>query len=142
MNVITNLREKRRTKQISFERSVLKDLRITPLREQFKNIFDELIISDRQHKRAREDYCLELAVESYLLGARYSRFAYFGEPIEKVQTRSEKEKDWLTYLFYSSVYGRKEDIKKEFYQHCENFLSNCWLDGYQKGERRYRLRLR
>jgi len=142
MNVITNLREKRRSKQISFERSVLKDLRITQLRDQFKNTFEKLIVSDRPHKRAREEYCLELAVESYLLGARYSRFAYYGEPVEKVQVRSEKEKDWLTYLFYSSVYGRKDKVETEFYQDCDLFLSNCWLDGFQKGERRYRLRLR
>jgi len=142
MNIITNLREKRRIKQISFERSVLKDLRISQLREQFKNTFDNLIISDRPHKGAREEYCLELAVESYLLGARYSRFAYYGEPVEKVQIRSEKEKDWLTYLFYSSIYGRREKVETEFYHDCDLFLSYCWLDGFQKGERRYRLRLR
>ena len=29
--------------------------------------------------RQYEDYCIELGIESYLLGARYSKFGYYGE---------------------------------------------------------------
>jgi len=141
MNVITNFREKRRAKQIKFEKSLLKELKIMQLRSQLKDSFSYFIEADSNQRKAREDYCLELAVEIYLLGARYSRFGFYGEPVENVQRRSAKESEWLTYLFYSSVFGRKDDIQAEPFNQCKSFLNNWWLDGYVKGERRHRLRL-
>lgn len=141
MNLITNFREKRRVKQINFEKNLLRELKIMQLRSQLKESFSYFIDAEGQQRKAREDYCLELVVETYLLGARYSRFGYYGEPLENVKRRSEKESDWLTYLFYSSIFGRKDDIQVEPFNQCKSFLNNWWLDGYLKGERRHRLRL-
>ncbi|PGL67671.1 DUF2521 family protein [Bacillus sp. AFS055030] len=141
MNLITNFREKRREKQIKFEKSLLKELKIMQLKTQLKDSFSYCIDADINQRKAREDYCLELAVETYLLGARYSRFGFYGEPIENVKRRSAKESEWLAYLFYSSVFGRKDDIQTEPFDKCKSFLNNWWLDGYVKGERRHRLRL-
>ncbi|PFH85269.1 DUF2521 family protein [Bacillus sp. AFS088145] len=141
MNLITNFREKRRAKQIKFEKSLLKELKIMQLKAQLKDSFSYCIDADINQRKAREDYCFELAVETYLLGARYSRFGYYGEPIENVIRRSAKESEWLAYLFYSSVFGRKDDIQTEPFDRCKSFLNNWWLDGYVKGERRHRLRL-
>lgn len=141
MNVITNFREKRRAKQITFEKSLLKELKIMQLKSQLKESFSYFIDADTHQRKAREDYCFELAVETYLLGARYSRFGFYGEPIENVKERSAKETEWLAYLFYSSVFGRKDDIQTEPFNQCKSFLHNWWLDGYVKGERRHRLRL-
>ncbi|PGS52772.1 DUF2521 family protein [Bacillus sp. AFS041924] len=141
MNLITNFREKRREKQIKFEKSLLKELKIMQLKAQLKDSFSYFIDADSHQRKAREDYCLELVVETYLLGARYSRFGFFGEPIENVKRRSAKESEWLAYLFYSSVFGRKDDIQTEPFDRCKSFLNNWWLDGYVKGERRHRLRL-
>ncbi|MGG0178820.1 DUF2521 family protein [Gottfriedia acidiceleris] len=141
MNLITNFREKRRAKQITFEKSLLKELKIMQLKAQLKDSFSYCIDADINQRKAREDYCLELAVETYLLGARYSRFGFYGEPIENVIRRSAKESEWLAYLFYSSVFGRKDDIQTEPFDRCKTFLNNWWLDGYVKGERRHRLRL-
>jgi hypothetical protein len=141
MNLITNFREKRRAKQIKFEKSLLKELKVMQLKAQLKDSFSYCIDADINQRKAREDYCLELAVETYLLGARYSRFGFYGEPIENVKRRSAKESEWLAYLFYSSVFGRKDDIQTEPFDRCKSFLNNWWLDGYVKGERRHRLRL-
>lgn len=141
MNLITNFREKRRAKQIKFEKSLLKELKIMQLKAQLNDSFSYCIDADINQRKAREDYCLELAVETYLLGARYSRFGFYGEPIENVKRRSAKESEWLAYLFYSSVFGRKDDIQTEPFDRCKSFLNNWWLDGYVKGERRHRLRL-
>ncbi|MEE6452881.1 DUF2521 family protein [Gottfriedia acidiceleris] len=141
MNLITNFREKRRAKQIKFEKSLLKELKIMQLKAQLKDSFSYCIDADINQRKAREDYCLELAVETYLLGARYSRFGFYGEPIENVKRRSAKESEWLAYLFYSSVFGRKDDIQTEPFDRCKSFLNNWWLDGYVKGERRHKLRL-
>ncbi|WP_088044529.1 DUF2521 family protein [Bacillus sp. EAC] len=141
MNVIMNFREKRREKQITFEKCLLKELKIMHLRSQLKESFSYCIEAEGQQRKAREDYCLELAVETYLLGARYSRFGFYGETIDDVKNRSAKEAEWLVYLFYSSVFGRKDDIQTEPFNQCKSFLQNWWLDGYVKGERRHRLRL-
>ncbi|WP_129692085.1 DUF2521 family protein [Gottfriedia acidiceleris] len=141
MNLITNFREKRRAKQIKFEKSLLKELKIMQLKAQLKDSFSYCIDADINQRKAREDYCLELAVETYLLGARYSRFGFYGEPIENVKRRSAKESEWLAYLFYSSVFGRKDDIQTEPFDKCKSFLNSWWLDGYVKGERRHKLRL-
>ncbi|CAM4340802.1 DUF2521 family protein [Bacillus manliponensis] len=140
MNVIVSLKEKQKEKQIKYERKMLRELSLKTLRENIRNSFS----MDTFHCQ-HEDYCIELGIESYLLGARYSKFGYYGESFIDVKSRSSQEEFQLTELlfhFLTSMPFLNDTSKEEkLYESCQRFISAWWQEGYEKGERRYRLKL-
>ncbi|ENQ3080685.1 TPA: DUF2521 family protein [Bacillus pseudomycoides] len=141
MNVIVSLKEKQREKQLKYERKILRELSLQTLRENIRNCF----CMDTFH-RHYEDYCIELGIESYLLGARYSKFGYYGESLLDVKNRSSHEETQLTEMlfhFLTSVPLRtlEENEDEQLYQSCQYFISAWWKQGYEKGEKRYRMKL-
>lgn len=146
VNVITTLKDKRREKQLKYERKLLREISLSSLRSDIKRYFCEYTKTS-QFTRHCEEYCIELAVESYLLGARYSKFGYYGEPVHQVRKRSgfeEKSLAEMLFHFLSTVPLNEVPIecRQTLREICENFISSWWKEGYEKGERRYRLRLR
>ncbi|CEY71436.1 Protein of uncharacterised function (DUF2521) [Streptococcus pneumoniae] len=96
--------------------------------------------------RQYEDYCIELGIESYLLGARYSKFGYYGESFFDVKYRALEEEQQLTetlFQFLTSMTMREIKLKDEelLFESCQQFIGLWWQEGYEKGERRYRLKL-
>jgi hypothetical protein len=146
MTVITTLKEKRREKQVKYEKKLLRELSLQALRKKIHNDFSHYTTAPR-YARHLEDYCLELAIESYLLGARYSKFGYYGESFIEVKQRSSYEEQDLTDMLFQFLSGVSmgevpEEQRRSLYETCQNFISSWWKEGYEKGERRYRLRLR
>jgi hypothetical protein len=146
MKVITTLKDKRREKQMKYERKLLREISLSTLRKKVHHHFQEYSIVNYSSNQF-EDYCIELAIESYLLGARYSKFGYFGEPLSKVKSRSLSEEKHLTetlFRFLTNVHLLQltEQSAPKLYYICQNFIDSWWKEGYEKGERRYRLRLR
>lgn len=141
MNVIVSLKEKQKEKQIKYERKMLRELSLKTLRANIRDSFS----TDEFH-RQYEDYCIELGIESYLLGARYSKFGYYGESFIDVKHRASQEECQLTELLFHFLTGMpfyEFDTRKEekLYESCQRFISVWWREGYEKGERRYRLKL-
>lgn len=144
--IITTLKEKRKEKQLKYERRLLRELSLQSLRKKIYNDFHAYTTAPRFERRC-EEYCLELAIESYLLGAQYSKFGYYGESFSEVKQRcSCEERDLIDMLFHhlssTSVAELPEEYRKQLYESCQRFISCWWKEGYEKGERRYRLRLR
>ena len=66
---------RRKTKaKLKYERKMLRELSLKHCVQIFVMPF-----KCKELHRQYEDYCIELGIESYLLGARYSKFGYYGE---------------------------------------------------------------
>lgn len=147
MNVISTLQEKRREKQIKYERTLLRELSISKVKQSIEGVFSSSQASKFISVHSGiEGACFEVAIESFLLGAKYSRFGYYGEPIEMVRERCKEEEhhlaDTLFHFFLFCVKGEEDLFEQEFDQCCERFIRYWWLEGYKKGEIRHKLRLR
>ncbi|XJZ27477.1 YbaK family protein [Bacillota bacterium Lsc_1132] len=146
MNVITTLKDKRREKQIKYERSVLRDLSLTMLKERVHHYFGSTrIASNLIMNTGIEEACYDLALEAYLLGAKYSKFGYYGEMIEEVRRRCYYEEKHLIDTLYNFLlyWGNGEEgaLSESLYYNCEQYVYAWWKDGFEKGERRHKLRL-
>lgn len=146
MNIITTFTEKKREKQIKYERSVLKDISIKALRERVQQHFgSSRFVSGLLMQSGIEEACFDVAIESYLLGAPFSRFGYYGESVEDVRNRCrEEEKHIVDTLYHFLLYwgnGEEWVLSESLYYLCEEYVSSWWMEGFCKGEKRYKLRL-
>ncbi|MDQ0201760.1 YbaK family protein [Neobacillus ginsengisoli] len=146
MNVITTFKEKRREKQIKYERSVLRDLSINMLKERVKQYFGSTrIASSFVMNTGIEEACYDVALEAYLLGAKFSKFGYHGEDLEEVRSRCNKEENHLIdTLFNFLLYwgnGEEGTMSESLYYLCEQYVHVWWREGFDKGQRRHKLRL-
>ncbi|WML55582.1 YbaK family protein [Neobacillus sp. PS3-12] len=146
MNVITTFKDKQREKQIKYERSVLKDLSINKLKERVKQYFgSSRIASSFVMNTGIEEACYDVALEAYLLGAKFSKFGYYGEGIEEVKDRCYfEEKHLIDTLYNFLLYwgnGEEGTMSESLYYMCEQYINVWWREGFEKGERRHKLRL-
>jgi hypothetical protein len=146
VNVITTFKDKQREKQIKYERSVLKDLSINKLKERVKQYFgSSRIASSFVMNTGIEEACYDVALEAYLLGAKFSKFGYFGEGIEEVKDRCYfEEKHLIDTLYNFLLYwgnGEEGTMSESLYYMCEQYINVWWREGFEKGERRHKLRL-
>lgn len=146
MNVITTLKDKRRDKQIKYERTVLRDLSINMLKGRVQRLFGSTRFTQNLLLQTGiEEACYDVAIEAFLLGAKYSRFGYYGESMESIRQRCETEEKHLVdtlYNFFLYLGSFDEGVYSEsLYYLCEQYVSEWWGEGFRKGERRYKLRL-
>lgn len=147
VTVILSLKEKRKEKQIKYERTLLRELSIAKIKQSMERIFASSQASKFISVHSGiEGACFEVAIEAFLLGANYSRFGYYGEPIEVVRERCKEQEqhmiDTLFHFFLFCVKGEEELFEHEFDRICERFIQYWWLEGYNKGKIRHKLRLR
>ena len=76
MNVITSFKEKKREKQILYERRMLRDLSLEKLKTKVIEHFSPFYYMYRVFPSVIEEGCIDIAIEAYVLGANYSRFGY------------------------------------------------------------------
>lgn len=146
MNVITSLKDKRREKQIKYERSVLKDLSIKMLKERVQQYFGSTrIASSFIMNTGIEEACYDVALEAYLLGAKFSKFGYHGENLDEVRTRCFKEEKHLIDTLYNFLLywgnGDEGAMSESLYYLSEQYVHVWWREGYEKGQMRHKLRL-
>ncbi|WP_409303801.1 YbaK family protein [Peribacillus sp. SCS-155] len=146
MNVITTFRERQKAKQIKYDRTVLRELSIQSLKKRVHDYFE----NDNHHgihfSQVVEEGCFDVAVEAYLLGANFSKFGYYGEPLEEARKRCHsQEKHLVDTLFNFILYWGKvidDDVYNEgLYYRCEGYVGDWWKEGFQKGELRRKMRL-
>jgi hypothetical protein len=145
MNVITSFKEKKREKEIRYERKMLRDLSLEKLKKQAHECFSPFYQTYRVFPSVIEDGCIDMAIEAYLLGASYSRFGYYGEPLEMVKKRSAQEEKYLIDALFDFLcfWGELNDalIGESLYYACEHYITNWWTEGFEKGKKRWRLKL-
>lgn len=146
MNVITTFKEKRREKQIKYERSVLRDLSIKMLKERVQQYFGSTrIASSFIMNTGVEEACYDVALEAYLLGAKFSKFGYYGEDIDAVRMRCFNEEKHLIDTLYNFLLlwgnGEEGGMSESLYYLCEQYVLSWWREGFEKGQRRHKLRL-
>lgn len=146
MNVITTFKEKRREKQITYERKMLRELSLEGLKKNVTDTFGSFFRVGSMLGSAIEEGCIDVAIEAYLLGAKYSRFAYFGESVEEVRRRCyQYEKNLIDALYEFVCYwghiGEHGFVNESLYYACEHYVTYWWMEGFNKGEKRHRLKL-
>ncbi|CRK85316.1 YbaK family protein [Neobacillus massiliamazoniensis] len=146
MNVITTLNDKRRERQVKYERSVLRDLSINTLKERVKQYFGSTrIASSILMNTGIEEACYDVALEAYLLGAKFSKFGFHGEGIEEVRLRCMREEKHLMDTLYNFLLywgsGHEGAMSESLFYHCEQYVQVWWREGFEKGQRRHKLRL-
>lgn len=146
MNVITTLQDKQREKQVKYERSILRDLSVQMLKERVKQYFGTArIASSFIINTGIEEACYDVALEAYLLGAKFSKFGYYGESMEQVRNRCFFEEQHLVDTLYNFLlyWGNCEEefVEESLYYKCEQYVHVWWREGFEKGERRHKLRL-
>lgn len=146
MNVITTLKDKRRDKQVKYERTVLRDLSINMLKGRVQRLFGSTPFTQNLLLQSGiEEACYDVAIEAFLLGAKFSRFGYYGESMDSIRRRCETEiKHFVDTLYNFLLYWGSfdEGIHSEsLYYLCEQYVNEWWLEGFKKGELRYKLRL-
>ena len=146
MTVITTFKEKRREKQIKYERSVLRDLSINTLKERVKHYFGSTnLASSFAMNTGIEEACYDVALEAFLLGAKFSKFGYYGENPDDVRKRCFKEEKHLIDTLYNFLLywgnGQEGAMSESLYYLCEQYIFVWWKEGFDKGQRRHKLRL-
>lgn len=146
MTVITTFVEKKREKQMKYEKSMLRDISVKTLKQRVQNYFGSSRLTQSLIMNSGiEEACYDVAIESYLLGANLSRFGYYGESAENVKTRCTPERKHLTDTLYNFLlyWGSEQEgsMSESLYYQCEQYVESWWLDGFHKGERRIKLKL-
>jgi hypothetical protein len=146
MNVITTLKDKRRDKQIKYERTILRDLSINMLKARVQRLFGSTSFTQNLlMQNGIEEACYDVAIEAYLLGAKFSKFGYYGESMESIRMRcATEEKHFADTLYNFILYWGSLDegmYNESLYYICEQYVGEWWMEGFKKGELRYKLRL-
>lgn len=143
MNVITTFEDRRRKKQWNFERKVLRKLSLTEIRGYIHQHFPSIFNQQKIGSSIAEDACIDFAIDSYLLGAEFSRFGYFGESELSVRKRCQEEYDEHVNHLYHQVSGwiADRDQDDKIFHLCEGFILYWWEKGFNEGEKRYRMKL-
>ena len=145
-NVILTFKEKQRDKRLKYERKVLKEITPKQLKERFQLYFNNKHSLGIAFSQVLEEGCYDVAIESYLLGANFSKFGFYGESQEEVKSRCYlEEKHLIDTLFNFILYwGKVSDYdlyNESLYYQCEGYVDCWWQDGFAKGAKRYKLRL-
>ncbi|MCU9594068.1 YbaK family protein [Caldibacillus thermolactis] len=143
--VDTTFMRRRREQQIKFERSVLRELSISTLKKSVQQFFGRIksgagIVFDQ----AIEEGCFDIALEVYLLGSRYSRLGYYGEPFEEIKYRSQEELDNFSNALFDFItfWGNiPEDEKVTIQRACHLFIEHWFSEGFHKGKMKYKMRI-
>jgi hypothetical protein len=145
MTVITSFKEKRKEKQVIYERKLLKELTLEKLTKEVNNFFQPFFQRAR-FSQAIEDGSVDVAIEAYLLGASFGRVGHYGESFETIKRRCYEEEKYLIdtlydYLQYWGNLGDHEFVSESLYLACERYVSRWIQEGFDKGIMRYKLRL-
>ncbi|MBM4764889.1 YbaK family protein [Bacillus sp. B15-48] len=144
--VVTTFNEKRREKQIKYERSLLRELSIQRLKASVKNCFGSShLATGLLMNSGIEEACFDVAIEAYLLGGRYSKFGYYGESIDDARERSKEEEKHLIdtlynfFLFWGS--GDEGMADESLYYLCEQYVWIWWNEGFNTGAKKHKLKM-
>ncbi|MFK3939352.1 DUF2521 family protein [Alkalihalobacillus sp. NPDC078783] len=144
MEIITTLADKRREKRWNFERKLLQEISLKEIEKQFHETFASLIPTEHSKRPFLIDPSLDIGIDSYLLGANYSRFLQYGESEQQAKSRAEDELTDLSFDMFNLLtcwvhqgerHGDALGIASDVY------VDSLWQRGFHAGMKRYRLKL-
>ncbi|MBS4179617.1 DUF2521 family protein [Lederbergia citrea] len=146
MIVVTTFEEKKREKQLTYERKLLRELSMVELK---KSVLLHFAAARKSLNpwldEGVEEACFDVAIEAFLTGGEFSRFTVHGETMEMAKRRCRSEikhfTDTLYHFWLYWDYGKETIRDESIYFSCEHFVDSWWKEGYIKGERRHKLRL-
>lgn len=146
VNVITTFIEKKREKQIKYEKSVLREISVKTLKERVQHYLGSSRFTQSLVMNSGiEEACYDVAIEAYLLGANMSRFGFYGEEANDVKRRCKSEEKHIIDTLYNFLLywgsGQEGVHSESLYYQCEQYVNSWWLDGFNHGERRIKLKL-
>ncbi|MED4402198.1 DUF2521 family protein [Metabacillus fastidiosus] len=141
MDNVISLKVKRHEKELKYEKRMLKELSLNEIKHKISHNFDEII-----KPNSIEDGCVDFAIEAFLLGARYSRFGYYGESMQIANGRCQYEEKQLVNDLYEYViewgkFKHNNLDSAEVFNKCRYYISSWWKEGFLRGEKRHKLRL-
>lgn len=144
--MITTFIDKKREKQMKYEKSMLRDISVKTLKQRVQQYFGSSRLTQSLIMNSGiEEACYDVAIEAFLLGANLSRFGYYGENVESVKLRCRQEEKHLVDTLYNFLlyWGSDQEgvMSESLYYLCEQYVDSWWCDGFQKGERRIKLKL-
>lgn len=147
MGTVINFIQAYRAKTWSFEKKMLKEISLNDLKKNIQSYFIDDLKDLTSNSFYAEQMCLEIAVEAFLLGAKYSRFGYFGEKKEYVTLRAQSETSQLLETLKECLYVGKEENEMTIKERdnnlkCEFFIKRWWEEGFDRGAKRLKLRLK
>ncbi|TYR78557.1 DUF2521 family protein [Priestia megaterium] len=142
MKELGSFKDRRYQKEMLYERKILRDLSIERLHSKMKVNFYPLFYWSKIEDMNVEEYCMDIAIESFLLGARNSKFSIRGETIDQLKERCMHEEKLLIDTLYEVINNCFDDSYQEsLYYICEQYVQDWWYEGCEAGVRRHRLRL-
>ena len=83
-----------------------------------------------------EEACYDVALEAYLLGAKFSKFGYYGEDLDEVRKRCYREEKHLIDTLYNFFLywgnGEEGTMSESLYYLCEQYI----ISGGEKAMKR------
>lgn len=146
LNTVVNFAAFRKEKQQQYEREALKDFSLELLGRHYRHLIKGLKSLPGCPLEPAEEHCYDMAVESFLIGSAYSKFAKYGESPDKIMQRSKRELDTLAaQLFYHLNQPMEETAP--FHENTlrtltEEYVTAWWLEGYSKGIQRHKTRMK
>ena len=87
MNTVVNFTAFRKEKQQQYEREALKDFSLELLGRHYRHLAKGLKSLPGYPLEPAEEHCYDMAVEAFLIGSSYSKFAKYGETPEEIMQR-------------------------------------------------------
>lgn len=147
LNIDRSLVKRRREKQIRYERSILRELSIKVLKKSVQQFFGSFHTGKGlMLDNAVEEGCFDIAVESYLLGGQYSRVGYYGRNVDEIKERTKEQRENLAqalseFIHYWTHLGAEDVRDESLLSRCEEFVDYWWLEGFEKGKMKYKMKL-
>ncbi|WP_162357017.1 DUF2521 family protein [Metabacillus mangrovi] len=146
MGTMVHLKDLRREKQMKYEKSMLKEISIKEIKKSISLHFTPFFHYGLLSRWSIEEGCADFALEAFLMGAKYSKFGFKGESLEDVQSRSGKEEKRLTADFYDYLINwgcpnESSICHESLFLAAECLMQQWWKEGFERGQKRYKLRL-
>lgn len=144
MNVIFTLGEKRKEKQWNYQRSMLRLLSINKMKTDVQRRFFAHENEETVSQLYLQDFCLDIGMDTFLLGAEFARFGYYGETEYMVMQRCTEEiKAQIdqTVAQFTAWLNLDEEQAKVYKEVATGYIYEWWRQGFDEGKKKYQLRL-
>ncbi|MEW4061137.1 DUF2521 family protein [Bacillus siamensis] len=147
MAEVLSFSDVKRQKDYELEKNLLKELSLTQIIQSVKACLTPLFPFFQDENGILSEGCIDFAIEAYLLGGRFGVFGYYGESLQRANTRSAEEEEELTVDFFEYLcnwtheqYSSVE--QKEIYEASCRFINSWWTEGFLQREKQCKLRMR
>jgi len=141
VQVIFTFRQKQAERKVQYEKTVLKWLSLKEVEQEIEQMFYPFFIEKSTKWPIVTELCFELALESYLLGASFSRLGYYGMPFIEVKERSIYKEALLMEDLYDYLMFLQPSANAALYENCREFISDYFEKGYRNGKKKYKLKI-